>query len=176
MADYSQYFIEPRYGDRPRHLPQEPLGHSYPTKKVDQKPVNIFSLFPNIDRWAIGYDEMFSLLEKMSVSKSAGFPPYNITKNEDKYEITMALAGYKKDQLAIKVEDRTMIVETLEREEETTEAEILHQGIAQRNFKSTFVLGEYVQVKGAKLEDGLLTINLELELPEHKKPQQITIK
>lgn len=173
MADYSQYFIEPR-------SPHAPMDHypSRPAKKVDQKPVNIFTLFPNIDRWAIGYDQMFNQLEKMAVSKAAGFPPYNITKDEDKYEITMALAGYKKDQLSIRVEDRTLIVETVNREEneELIDKEVLHQGIAQRNFTSKFVLGEYVQVKSAKLEDGLLFINLELELPEEKKPRQITIK
>ena len=130
----------------------------------------------NIDRWAIGYDSMFEFLEKMSVSKSTGFPPYNITKSKDKYEIVMALAGYKKDQLDIRVEDRTLIVETINREEEDSEVELLHHGIAQRNFKSSFALGEYVQVKSAKLEDGLLTIKLELELPDEKKPRQITIK
>ena len=144
--------------------------------RVDQKAVNIFSLFPNIDRWAIGYDSMFEFLEKMSVSKNSGFPPYNITKSKDKYEIVMALAGYKKDQLDIRVEDRTLIVETINREEEDSEVELLHHGIAQRNFKSSFALGEYVQVKSAKLEDGLLTIKLELELPDEKKPRQITIK
>jgi molecular chaperone IbpA len=120
---------------------------------------------------------MFAALEKMSVSKNAGFPPYNISKNEDKYEITMALAGYKKDHLNIKVEDRKLLVETIDKDEdEKSAAELLHQGIARRNFTSTFVLGEYVQVKGAKLEDGLLTIHLELELPDEKKPRQITIK
>lgn len=144
-------------------------------KQPKQTPVNIFSLFPNIDRWAIGYDSMFELLEKMSVSKAAGFPPYNIIKNEDNYEIVMALAGYKREQLSIKVEERTLIVETIDKDSEDPSGEVIHQGIAQRNFRSTFVLGEYVQVKGAKLEDGLLTINLELELPEEKKPKHVPI-
>ncbi len=171
MADYN-YFLEPW---KQKHQPQQPYRQ---LPKVDQKAVSIFSLFPNIDRWAIGYDSMFELLEKAATAtKSAGFPPYNISKEGDKYEIVMALAGYKRDQLDIKVEDRTLIVETIFQEEkdEDSDIEVLHQGIAQRNFRSTFVLGEYVQVKGAKLEDGLLTIHLELELPEEKKPKHITI-
>lgn len=166
MADYS-------------HLDSWPRDHKQPFgqfTKVDQKPINIFSLFPNIDRWAIGYDSMFELLEKMSVSKSAGFPPYNIIKNAEKYEIIMALAGYKKEQLSIKVEDRSLVVETVDKETTEPEGEVLHQGIAQRNFRSSFVLGEYVQVLGAKLEDGLLTIQLELQLPDEKKPKTISIK
>lgn len=171
MADYN-YFLEPwksKHSDVAQQYRQLP--------KVDQRPVNIFSLFPNIDRWAIGYDEMFEALEKMSVSKSAGFPPYNIIKDGDKYQVVMALAGYKKDQLNIKVEDRKLIVETVEKDEDNEpDATVLHKGIAQRNFRSTFALGEYVQVKGAKLEDGLLTIDLELELPDEKKPRQISIQ
>lgn len=172
MADYNA-FLNPFPQKHPGWSTHQDYG-AY--KKVDQKPVNIFTLFPNIDRWAIGYDEMFETLQKMSVSKAAGFPPYNIYKDGDRYEITMALAGYKKEHLDIKVEDRKLIVKTVEKEEEETDAEILHQGIARRNFTSSFVLGEYVNVKGAKLEDGLLVINLELELPEEKKPRQITIK
>lgn len=172
MAEYN-HFLDPWKGPQNR-----PEWHSLqPPKKVDQKPVNIFSLFPNIDRWAIGYDTMFDMLEKMAVSKSAGFPPYNIVKDGDRYQIVMALAGYKRDQLSIKVEDRKLLVETVEKtDDDTSAATLLHQGIAQRNFQSSFALGEYVYVKSAKLEDGLLTIDLELELPDEKKPKQIEIK
>ena len=176
MSDISpfQKYYEP--------YPYRPGNEQWTTKKPKQEPVNIYSLFPNIDRWGIGYEPMFNLLEKMAISKqTAGFPPYNIVKNDDTYEITMALAGYKKDQFAITVEDRTLTVETVvsadeDEDEPEIEGKVIHQGIARRNFKSTFALGEYVEVKSAKFEDGLLTIKLELELPEEKKPRAIEVE
>jgi molecular chaperone IbpA len=159
--------------------PHDPAYPPAPNSKKtvpDQKPVTVFSLFPNIERWAIGYDSTLDLFSKMAESKAASFPPYNISKDGDRYEITMALAGYKKDQISVKVNERELIVKSVIADATTDEdKELLHHGIAQRNFTSTFALGEYVQVKAAKLEDGLLTINLELELPEEKKPRVIEI-
>jgi molecular chaperone IbpA len=138
-------------------------------------PVTIYSLFPNIDRWALGFDPVFDTLKELAAQKSPSFPPYNITKEDDKYEITMALAGYKREQLSIEVKDRVLTVKTIEDMESDDNREVVHQGIAQRNFTSTFALADHVEVKEAKLEDGLLIIKLELELPEEKKPKQIEI-
>jgi molecular chaperone IbpA len=152
-----------------------PNQHPYkaPTK-VEQKPVTIYSLFPNIDRWGIGYDSVFNTLTELAQHKPS-FPPYNLVKDGDKYEITMALAGYRREHLDIFVKDRVLTIKTVEDMERDDIRDVIHQGIAQRNFTTTFAIAEHVEVKSAKLEDGLLTIKLELELPEEKKPKQIEI-
>lgn len=146
-----------------------------PSKPAVPTPVTIYSLFPNIDRWALGFDPVFETLKQLAAQKNPSFPPYNITKDEDKYEITMALAGYRREHLSIEVKERVLTVKTVEDMERDDIREVVHQGIAQRNFTSTFALADHVEVKSAKLEDGLLTIKLELELPEEKKPKQIDI-
>jgi len=147
--------------------------------KVDQKPVTIYTLFPNIDRWGIGYDSVFSTLTELSQHKPS-FPPYNLTKSGDSYIITMALAGFKKEEVEVFVKDRVLTVRSDIEDrndipEEGQYGQVIHHGIAQRNFTTTFAIAEYIEVKSAKLEDGLLTIMLELELPEEKKPKQIEI-
>lgn len=158
-----------------KHDPTYPPHQPYKApSKVDQKPTTIYSLFPNIDRWGIGYDSVFNTLKELAQHKTS-FPPYNLVKDGDKYEITMALAGYKREYLDIFVKDRVLTVKTVEDMERDDIRDVIHQGIAQRNFTTTFALAEYVEVKSAKLEDGLLTIKLELELPEEKKPKQIEI-
>ena len=73
--------------------------------KVDQKPATIYTLFPNIDRWGIGYDSVFNTLKELSQHKPS-FPPYNLTKSGDSYTITMALAGFKKEEVEVFVKDR----------------------------------------------------------------------
>lgn len=153
-------------------------GHDHLSAHKPKKaptPVTIYSLFPNIDRWALGFDPVFDTLKELAAQKAPSFPPYNITKDQDKYEITMALAGYRREHLSIEVKDRVLTVKTVEDMERDDIREVVHQGIAQRNFTSTFALADHVEVKSAKLEDGLLVIKLELELPEEKKPKQIEI-
>ena len=88
----------------------------------------------------------------------------------------MALAGYRREQLDIFVKDQVLTIKTIDDLETDDDREVIHQGIAQRNFTTTFALAEHVEVKSAKLADGLLTIKLQLELPEEKKPKQIEIK
>jgi molecular chaperone IbpA len=166
MADYNHFL--------------EPWGHDnmYPTRKPKPKaePVNIASLFPNLDSWALGFDEMFRELEKQAVSKNASFPPYNLVRDGDNYEINMALAGYKKENIKVSINGRSLVIETVDLPEDDGERELIHKGIAQRSFKSTFALGEHIELKEAKLVDGLLVISLALELPEEKKPRVIDIQ
>ena len=143
--------------------------------KPDQKAATIYSLFPNIDRWGIGYDSVFQTLTQLAAAKNT-FPPYNLVKDGDSYEITMALAGYRREQLDIFVKDRVLTIKTIDDMETDDDREVIHQGIAQRNFTTIFAIAEHVEVKSAKLADGLLTIKLQLELPEEKKPKQIEIQ
>jgi molecular chaperone IbpA len=159
-------------GHHDHYPPKQPYNKA---KVPDQKPATIYTLFPNIDRWGIGYDSVFETLKELAQHK-ASFPPYNLVKDGDKYEITMALAGYRREHLDIFVKDRVLTIKTLEDMERDDIRDVIHQGIAQRNFTTTFALADHVEVKSAKLADGLLTIKLELELPEEKKPKQIEIE
>ena len=157
---------------------RDPLRDSWDIKqypkvpKIDP-PLTIASLFPQFNRWAIGFDPLFDTFKEVSSSvKASGYPPYNIYKNKDTYVLELAVAGFSKEDLKISVKELTL---TVEGELSTSQEEALHKGIATRDFKQDFVLAEYVIVKGAELKDGLLRITLEQELPEEKKPKTISI-
>jgi len=121
---------------------------------------------------AIGFDDMFNRFNYLSTVNS-GFPHYNIKKeSEGKYTIELALAGYKKDEVEVKVEDGVLSIEGSSKEEK---ADFVHQGIAKRSFRRQFQLADYVECNGGKLEDGMLKIKLEYNPPEAKKPKQIKI-
>ena len=158
--------------------------YKYPEKDLSHKkaPVptvavaTIDTLFPKLDQWAIGYRNYLDTLQQLAQARTATFPPCNITRDDNKYEIVLAVAGYRREYLKISLKDQVLTVETTQDMERDDIRTVIHQGIAQRNFKHTFALAEYVNVKDAKLQDGLLTIMLELELPEEKKPKEIDIK
>ena len=153
--------------------------HASPSQPK-QAPVNIYSLFPNIDRWALGYDTMLDTLKQMSKTTTS-YPPYNVLKNGDDYTIEMALAGFRKEEVEVNVHERTLTVRSdIEDRNDIPEegkfGDVIHQGIAQRNFTTTFALGEYVQVVDAQMTDGILTIKLETHIPDEKKPKVIEVK
>jgi len=132
------------------------------------------SAFPQIESRLIGFDRVFDAVQRVNTSE-ANFPPYNIKKLDDEnYEITLALAGFKKSELSVVVEDGNLIVKG--EQAETSKSEFLHKGIAERNFTRTWALADEVKVSGSKLEDGVLTISLVHEIPEEKKPVEIKIK
>jgi len=134
-------------------------------------------------KMSVGFDRMAEqFFNDPSFSQNGtGYPPYNITKNKDDiYEITLAIAGFKKSDIDIELEDGTLKItgtsNVLDAEEgDTVATEYLHKGIAERNFLRTFKLAEYVEVKDAKLEDGLLRVQLERNVPDAMKPQKIKI-
>ena len=132
------------------------------------------SAFPQIESRLTGFDRVFDAVQRVNTSE-ANFPPYNIKKLDDEnYEITLALAGFKKSELSVVVEDGNLIVKG--EQAETSKSEFLHKGIAERNFTRTWALADEVKVSGSKLEDGVLTISLVHEIPEEKKPIDIKIK
>jgi molecular chaperone IbpA len=158
-----------------------PYGNFNKKPAAPPKPVTIEDLFPKLDRWAIGFDPMFATLQALSAAKTATYPPYNLTKKKDKFILEVALAGYRKEDLEIFVEDRTLVIQTLpvddlEEDDDIEDAESLHHGIAQRSFTQKFALSEYIVVKSAIMKDGILLVVLENELPEEKKPKKIDIK
>lgn len=103
------------------------------------------------------------------------YPPYDVLKlDEDTYQVSIAVAGFTKNDIEVSVEDNTLIVkgEILE----ATDGEYLHKGIASRKFTRTFALGEYMEVASAEIKDGMLHINVDRIVPEEKKPKTIKIK
>ncbi|KZN44916.1 Hsp20 family protein [Pseudoalteromonas luteoviolacea] len=127
----------------------------------------------------IGLDHLASLMDsaQRSSEKQSGFPPYNIEAlDEDKYQITMAVAGFSEQELSLQSENNTLIV-TGEKSDKDAQQErkFIHQGIAERNFERKFQLGDHIKVLGAELENGLLVIDLEREIPEAMKPRKIEI-
>ena len=133
--------------------------------------------FTPLYRTSVGFDRLASMLSSATrQDQGNAYPPYNIrTLGEDNYQITMAVAGFTEDELSIATEQNRLIV-TGNRNNEVEEAgEFLHRGIATRSFERRFNLAEYVKVTTANLENGLLNINLERELPEAMKPRTIKI-
>lgn len=129
-------------------------------------------------RSTVGFDRLFTLLDQLAgpeAATSPGYPPYNIERTgENEYRITVAVAGFAESDLTIEVKENALSVKG-EKQPSEQKGEVLHQGIAARAFERRFQLADYVQVKGASLENGLLHIDLVREVPEAKKPRTIQI-
>jgi molecular chaperone IbpA len=126
-------------------------------------------------RSTIGFDRLFDLLDATTRwNGEDNFPPYNIQRiGEDRYQISIALAGFTPQDVAITAEQNVLTVEG--RKADKGDHHYLYQGISTRSFRRVFNLAEYVQVKSASFEGGLLTIELVREVPEAMKPRRITI-
>ena len=132
-----------------------------------------FDLAP-LYRSTVGFDRLFSMLDGFEAAP--GYPPYNIERTgENDYRITLAVAGFDESELSIESKENTLTVKGEKQVKQDTAAEVLYQGIAGRAFERAFQLADYVQVKGANLENGLLHVDLVREIPEAKKPRQIAI-
>jgi molecular chaperone IbpA len=114
------------------------------------------------------------------LNTSGNYPPYNLVRtSDDTYELVMAVAGFKKDEVQVIVHDRELLVEGKKKDIATAEGDIydvISQGIAFRDWYRSFKLAEYMVVRGAKMEDGMLTISLEREIPDAAKAQIVEIK
>jgi molecular chaperone IbpA len=135
--------------------------------------------FSPLYRSAIGFDHLPSLLDTISTNdrSTSTYPPYNIELiQDDEYRITMAVAGFIEEDINVEVENNTLTVSSNKNEEKNEEENnYLHRGIAERNLQRKFKLADHIKVTGANLENGLLHIELEREIPEALKPRQITI-
>lgn len=134
-----------------------------------------FDLSP-LYRSAIGFDRIANMLENINhTGNQNGYPPYNIELlDENSYRITMAAAGFQESELDIESRQNVLTVKG-KKAEGKTERKYLYQGIAERNFERRFQLADYVRVTGATMENGLLHIDLEREIPEAMKPRKINI-
>jgi|TARA_R100000656_G_C3905711_1_gene119778 molecular chaperone IbpA len=137
-------------------------------------PTRVFDPFKNL---TVGFDDIFDQLSSMSkyVNDIPNYPPYNIKKvGKDKYQLDMALAGFSKDDVKVEVKENTLTVSASSSDKE--DDSYVHKGIAKRAFKRSWTLVEHLEVQDAKLKDGVLTVDMKLNLPEEKKPKTITIK
>lgn len=127
-------------------------------------------------RSTIGFDRLFQLLDQVSGVEDNGYPPYNIERLDgERYRITMAVAGFTKDDLKVDVKEHVLNVRGEKNPGDDNKPTYLHQGIASRVFERRFQLADHVEVVGADLKDGLLHIDLERNLPESMKPRTIAI-
>jgi molecular chaperone IbpA len=124
-------------------------------------------------RSTVGFDRLFDLVDS---GTRPDWPPYNIEKlGENEYRISMAIAGFGADEIELVQEGNTLTVSGAKRTERVSRHEMLHQGLAFRNFRQTFNLAAHVKVEAASLENGLLSVRLVREIPEQMKPRQIKV-
>jgi molecular chaperone IbpA len=138
-----------------------------------------FDLSP-LYRSTVGFDSLVSIFDQIADfdNEATTYPPYNIERlTENEYRITMAVAGFGKQEVEIEVKENTLSIrgEKKETEEAEKERTFLHRGIASRAFERRFELADYVEVRRADLKDGVLSVDLKREVPERLKPRMIEI-
>ena len=129
-------------------------------------------------RSTVGFDRLLSLLDRTTPDASPGYPPYNIERTgENAYRITVAVSGFSQNELSIVAKENTLTIkgDKVANENGADKAEVLYRGIAARAFERVFQLANFVLVKNASLENGLLHVDLSREIPEAKKPRSIPI-
>ena len=127
------------------------------------------------DPFFIGFNRELGRLNTAHKTNSQSYPPYDLLKlDEDTYRISLAIAGFSRENINISVDNGTLIIKG--EIVEVIDAEVVHKGIAGRKFTRSFALGEYMEVTGAEMKDGMLHINVDRVIPEDKKPKTIDIK
>ncbi|WP_017938373.1 Hsp20 family protein [Zestomonas thermotolerans] len=137
---------------------------------------NVLSLAP-LFRQSVGFDRFNDLFEAaLRNGEATSYPPYNIEKHgDDQYRIVVAAAGFRESDLELQVERDVLTVSGGKRDKGDENVTYLHQGIAQRAFKLSFRLADHIEVKGASLQNGLLSIELQRIVPEEDRPKRIPI-
>lgn len=127
-------------------------------------------------RSTVGFDRLFDLLEGQArLNAGDNYPPFNIERRgKDAYRIVLAIAGFKPEQIDITAQQNLLVIQG-KKQDEVTEGEMLHVGIANRGFERRFELADYVRVENAELADGLLVIDLVREVPDAMRPKKIAI-
>jgi len=132
-----------------------------------------------LNRALIGFDRMFDEMEARFVNNvNTNYPPYNVIRESDNlYTIEVAVAGFKKDEIKVTIEDGTLSIEANKEivEDDESATTYLHRGLASRAFTRSWNLAEHIKVKGAEIKDGILSVKLEREVPEELKPKIIDV-
>ena len=149
---------------------------------VRSRALSLFDNFNQLTPYAVGFDRVFDQLNRYvdNNATSTGFPPYNIRKEGDyNYVIEMALAGFGKDDIEVEVADSTLSIRSTSKplnEDVASNEDTVYRGISYRKFDRKFTLAEDVVVNGAKLENGMLILELERVVPEAKKPRLVEVE
>ena len=139
--------------------------------------LSLWDNFNQITPYAVGFDRIFDNLSRYvdNNATSTGFPPYNIRKEGDyNYVIEMALAGFGKEDIEVEVADGTLSVRSVK--EKSEDDSTVYRGISSRRFERKFTMADDIVVNDAKLENGMLLVDLERVVPEEKKPRLVTVK
>jgi HSP20 family molecular chaperone IbpA len=137
-----------------------------PWQSLDGEDLQMTKLTLSAHPFLLGFDQLERLVERTAKAGTEGYPPYNIEQSsEHGFRITLAVAGFREDDLAITVEDRQLVIRGRQSEDQGDRV-FLHRGIAARAFQRSFVLAEGVEVAGAVLEHGLLHVDLKRSVPE----------
>ena len=139
--------------------------------------LSLLDNFNQLTPYAVGFDRIFDNLSRYTADnvQSTGFPPYNIRKEGDyNYVIELALAGFGKKDIEVEVADGTLSVRSVK--ENSEDDSTVYRGISYRRFERKFTMADDIVVNGAKLENGMLTVDLERVVPEEKKPRLISVK
>lgn len=131
-----------------------------------------------LSRFAVGFDHLFREMDKLQLNSTtnSSYPPYNIVNvNDEQFFIEIAVAGFEDKDIDITLENGVLTI-TGNKSDETEDRQYVYRGIAMRSFTRTFRLAEHIEVEGAKLENGLLIVNLKKLIPEELKPRKIEIK
>jgi len=132
--------------------------------------------FAPFRRSTVGFDRLFDMIESARADISDTWPPFNLEKDgEEGYRITLAVAGFRPEEIEVVAQQNQLIVTGRKEEQEVDDDRFLHRGISARAFERRFQLADFIQVRSADFENGLLSISLERELPEAMKPRKIEI-
>ena len=130
------------------------------------------------DPWmnqSLGLDNIFHALQQFDTHQPSKYPPHNIIKTGDKYVLEFALAGWKEDEITVELEKNILKVTGQKADSNDSELNFVHKGIANRSFYSQFTIGDNIKIVDGNLKDGVLTINMDVVIPEEDKPKTIKI-
>ena len=151
------------------------MGVHYLLAEKEKKMVSLFAMDLFKDPFFIGFNRELDRFSNIQKVNTQTFPPYDLLKlDEDTYKLSLAIAGFSREDIKLSVHNGTLIIKG--EIVEITDAEIVHKGIAGRKFTRTFALGEYMEITGAEMKDGMLHIDITRVIPDEKKPKEIPIK
>jgi molecular chaperone IbpA len=147
------------------------------TNQYTLRTLDVPGLAAQIHRHAIGFDNLFEQLTRTSGSKVDNYPPHNIIQyDENHHAIEIAIAGFKEDEVSVEVEDNLLTITGEQQAQPEVEGTVyIHKGISNRTFLRTFTLAEHVEVTDATVQNGILTISLERNIPDEKQTKKVQI-
>lgn len=152
-------------------------SHSVVRKETNRREIMVIQVptIHDLQRSWIGADRFFERFASMPTYEDNSYPRFNVTKNGVSYQIEIALAGYKKENITIERVDGRLEIRGEKNLKDVADESYLHRGITRKAFKRGFTISEDVEIDGAAFVDGILTVNLHVEIPEEKRPKNIDI-